>query len=67
MKRLKLEIDLENAAFNDGANGYEIARILRKLAAGLVDENVAPGAGGRLTDCNGNCVGGWDVKNRRVR
>lgn len=53
----KLEIDTGNAAFEDEGKGYEIARILRDLAAKV--ENGADS--GSVRDLNGNKVGTFEV------
>lgn len=53
----KLEIDTGNAAFEDEGKGYEIARILRDIAAKV--ENGADS--GSVRDLNGNKVGTFDV------
>ena len=56
----KLKADLENAAFEDGCSGNEMARILRKLADQL--EGMAlTGERGTLQDFNGNTIGQWNV------
>lgn len=55
--KLTLEIDSDNAAFQDGNAGSETARILRKVAAQLEDW---PGANEftiGLRDVNGNKCG----------
>jgi hypothetical protein len=54
--KLKLEIEMDNAAFED-QQGAEVARILHKLADQL-DGNVwLGGLSTRLIDFNGNVVG----------
>lgn len=53
----KLEIDTGNAAFDYGDKGYEIARILRDIAAKV--ENGADS--GSVRDLNGNKVGTFEV------
>lgn len=58
--RFKLEIDMGNAAFEDGP--HELARILSELAARLEGRGVdRPGDSGGLMDFNGNKVGTWKV------
>lgn len=56
----KLEIDTGNAAFDIEENGLhgEAARILRQLAAELVNNG---GTSGALFDVNGNRVGAWSL------
>ena len=54
--KAKIEINMDNAAFEDGAN-QEVARVLRALAERL-DEDRAPGT---LRDKNGNTVGMFEV------
>lgn len=52
MKRLTVRIEMDNDAFNDGADGlFETARILEELAHNL-GNNFGP-----LLDANGNKVG----------
>ena len=59
MATFKLEIEMENAAF-EPAPGEELSRILNALAVrlagmdGLADE-------GSIMDVNGNSVGKWEV------
>jgi len=61
--KFKLEIDMENAAFED-CNGDEVARILRNLAmfvaCNVLDDRRANN--GKLKDSNGNTVGFWKVQ-----
>jgi hypothetical protein len=54
--KLKIDINMDNAAFEDNA-GSECARILRKLADELEDTNAEEGVLGPLFDVNGNKVG----------
>lgn len=55
-----LKMETENAAFtNGGSPHFEVARILRELAARL--ERVKP-TEGTLRDDNGNKVGDWSLK-----
>lgn len=59
--KLKLEIDMGNAAF-DGCNGDEAASILRALADRLEGTPLHGGHdGANLRDFNGNKVGSWKV------
>ena len=60
--KLKIEITMDNAAFEDGeGNGAESARILERLAKEINDYTLHPGPGGDLRDINGNKVGTWKV------
>ena len=54
-----LTIKTDNAAFTDSA-GYELSRILVRLAAKLDEIAVQPSSG-RLYDINGNTVGEWEL------
>lgn len=54
--KLVLQIDCDNAAFEDDCNG-EIARILRVAAKIANNDPRAMAAGIRLRDVNGNNVG----------
>ncbi len=57
--KLTLTIDMDNAAFEDGNAGPELARILRRVAASVKDDDASALVGyvGPLMDCNGNKVG----------
>ena len=59
--KFKLEIDCNNAAFEDNPAG-EIARILRQLSEGVESsEGVGWSRHWQLCDVNGNVVGGaWN-------
>jgi hypothetical protein len=61
----KLSIVCDNAAFDDGNAGSEIARILREVANEL-DGDDAEGYEKRLTDMNGNAVGTAKVTGRKI-
>ena len=54
---LKIEINLENAAFSDGAACLETARILRKYADAVEEGCGMEDLEHRLRDINGNTVG----------
>lgn len=54
----RIEIKTDNAAFEDDP-GYEVARILRKLADRVESEGLDQV---RLMDINGNCVGSVEVE-----
>jgi len=59
--KFKLEIKMDNAAFEDGADGmFEIARILADLAADLRNGSAAS----TVMDANGNSVGRYIVTSR---
>lgn len=49
-----VEIETENAAFEDNGLSFEIARILRQAANNVLDGNLSS----PLRDENGNRVGG---------
>lgn len=56
--KLKLEITMDNAAFEDGEGHDEAARILREAA-----DKIEAGAWAfPLLDCNGNKVGKVETK-----
>lgn len=57
---LKIKMDMDNAAFED-ANGYEAARILRKLADKIEGQQLEGSDSFRLMDANGNGVGEAEV------
>jgi hypothetical protein len=52
--KIQIEIDLDNAAFQD--NPGELAQILEKIP-----HNMKPGDDGKLRDSNGNTVGHWEA------
>jgi hypothetical protein len=54
---LNLTIDTDNAAFSDGAAGFECARILRRVAGIIQDWDGYDDFDMRLLDTNGNHVG----------
>lgn len=51
----KMQIETDNAAFQDGAAGAETARILRLIADRLESGSTS----GVALDYNGNKVGAW--------
>lgn len=55
--KLKIEINLNHAAFEFPGGGAEVARILRKLADRMDGEQPTPGDVTPCMDCNGNRVG----------
>jgi hypothetical protein len=57
MTTLKVELDTGNAAFQDGFEGRESARILKQLAEWLLDYEYLEGYETKLRDANGNVVG----------
>lgn len=64
-----LTIQTDNAAFADAsgertseAMGAEIARILRNVAAIVMDGPDLDGDSGNIRDVNGNRVGVWEYK-----
>ena len=62
MKRIQIEIELENEAFT-GAAGWEVARICEGLMKKLRPQRrLLEGDYGRLIDVNGNKVGKWEIK-----
>lgn len=65
-QKITITIDTGNAAFDDGAFGIEVARILRNMAEDIADETEPEGINGkRLYDYNGNRVGAVTVKGGR--
>ena len=59
--KAKITIDMGNAAFADGYNGDELARILHHLASGQRGIHLKPGDSERIMDSNGNEVGEFKV------
>lgn len=57
----KLHINTDNAAFDDGNKGHEVARILRELADKLESDGLQ-WCYQNLKDINGNIVGGYAEK-----
>jgi hypothetical protein len=56
-----INIEMDNAAFGEGDNGYEVARILNEIAKSVNGVNLYDGDGGQVRDINGNKVGAWEV------
>ena len=54
-----IKIEMDNAAFEDGNAGAELARILGELAAKVSRVEITPGW--NLFDVNGNKVGTFEV------
>ena len=52
-----IHIGLENAAFADGNEGAELARILRKMADSIERAGEAPRCFEKIRDINGNTAG----------
>ena len=64
MKKLLIDINLDNAAFEGDDAGAEIASILRDLADKL-ESSPIPAASellAALYDVNGNCVGACETR-----
>ena len=57
-----IRIDMVNAAFVDGNEGAELARILRKLADSIESAGEAPRCFENIRDVNGNTVGQYAAK-----
>ncbi len=57
--KLKVEIKMDNAAFEDGNAQDEAARILLNIVRKLQQGNDTEGT---LFDVNGNRVGQWSIK-----
>ena len=55
--KLKIEIDMNNAAFEDAGSGVEVARILREIADRNENAIFQVGDGFNLKDINGNRTG----------
>ena len=56
MKTVRILIDTQNDAFSESPE-YEVARILKGIAARRIDEGVPHEEGQKLSDINGNTVG----------
>ena len=56
----RLEFETENEAFSDGRAGYEIARILHKIAAENADRDYCGVGPAAILDGNGNRVDQWE-------
>ena len=62
--QFEIAFNLDNAAFDDCAQSYEIARILHELANGL-DEgayDLTYDKYRNVKDINGNIIGTWRIK-----
>ena len=55
--KLKIEIKMDNAAFNEADAGIELQRILDRLAGDLAVSDVRAGFSAMLRDVNGNNCG----------
>jgi hypothetical protein len=55
--KLKIEIDLDNAAFEPEFEGHEVARILHEMAEEIDYIALHPSFVRHLQDINGNSVG----------
>lgn len=65
--KLHLTMTVDNAAFFDeenGRDGSEVARILRRVANDVDATSLTGGERGRLRDYNGNDVGEWRLTTR---
>ena len=60
--KLKVEIEMDNAAFSENGSGTEVARILQALAKKVDGQDLDESFGTRLMDVNGNKVGTADVE-----
>ena len=60
--KFKIEIDIENAAFEDSGEGREVSEILYGIINKIqpIDE-FEIGEKGRTRDMNGNTVGFWEI------
>jgi hypothetical protein len=56
VKTVRILIDTRNDAFSESLE-YEVARILKGIAARLIDESVPYEEGQKISDINGNTVG----------
>jgi len=59
--KFKVSIDVENAAFEEGEEGSEVARILREVANRFDGDSLEVGRLMPLFDVNGNRVGSAKV------
>lgn len=60
--KVLISIDCGNAAFDDGMEGVEVARILRELAEKVDERGMREGDVYPARDVNGNRVGELKVK-----
>lgn len=58
--KFSLEIDIGNAAFDEGNAGFELGDILSSLAGKMTDHDGSESTG-HLRDSNGNKVGTWAI------
>ena len=64
MRKLTLTINMSNAAFDDGNEHFEVARILAVAASGIQEAGAVP-EHAVLRDLNGNTVGEITVRRNR--
>lgn len=62
--RVRISIKCDNAVFDEGNNGAEVARILRDIADRIADRALLECRAFPLHDGNGNKVGNYDVIGR---
>jgi uncharacterized hydantoinase/oxoprolinase family protein len=60
-----LEMNMDGDALSGDGNGREMARILRRLADLVGEDQLTVGDGWKVLDVNGNTVGRWAVKRSR--
>lgn len=59
---VKITIDMNNATFQNGENGTEVAHILRYIVTEVVNTELDKGVWLTLRDTNGAVVGKFEVK-----
>lgn len=64
MAKLKIEFELDNAAFEGNLQSKEIYTILNKLAHIISNSWVDGSEGGKISDSNGNGIGTWSCRGR---
>jgi hypothetical protein len=60
-----LEMNMDGDALSGDGNGRETARILRRLADLVGEDQLSVGDGWKVLDVNGNYVGRWSVRRSR--
>lgn len=58
--RMEIGFDMNNAAFEDDLRGFEVSRILKKIAD-YAEQGIDSDFSGNIKDINGNTVGEFSV------
>ena len=65
--KCKIEIEMDNAAFEDYGHAQELRNILEKLILKLEMSEIEPGLFFSAFDTNGNRVGKLEISGRKLK